>query len=77
MLQNASLLAIVAVHTAENEASEVGDGWKLDAHATFLQFAEQKLRSPDQSLRFQIRSVASTLFLYRFYASSSKRSQII
>ena len=25
MLQNASLLAIVAVHTAENELSEVGD----------------------------------------------------
>ena len=25
MLQNASLLAIVAVHTAENEPSEVGD----------------------------------------------------
>ena len=26
MLQNASLLAIVAVDTAENEPSEVGDG---------------------------------------------------
>ena len=27
MLQNASLLAIVAVHTAENEPSEVGGDW--------------------------------------------------
>ena len=26
MLQNASLLAIVAVHTAENEPSKLGDG---------------------------------------------------
>ena len=35
MLQNASLLAIVAVHTAENEPSEVGDAVNLNRTGQF------------------------------------------
>ena len=52
MLQNAPLLAIVAVHTAENEASKVGDRraqrqfpGRLPLHELLLQRAERGLRS--------------------------------
>ena len=48
MQKNASFLAIVAVHTAENEPSEVGEGGR---RASFTRFSLTQMAPPREWIR--------------------------
>ena len=68
MLQNASLLAIVAVHTAENEPSKVGESLEdlaLEVHHADLEAAagvHPDLRPVGSNLDVKLQTARSRLY---------------